>query len=133
MSPLGDIFRQRLLKFPSLVNCCTLDWFSEWPEEALISVATGSVKDGEIELGDDQPGCIQMFKTIHQSVEKMRERYLDEARRITYVTPTSYLELLSTYKKTLKERIKQVGTAKDRLAKGLKVLAEASIEVAKLK
>ena len=125
MSPLGDIFRQRLLKFPSLVNCCTLDWFSEWPEEALISVATGSVKDGEIELGDDQPGCIQMFKTIHQSVEKMRERYLDEARRITYVTPTSYLELLSTYKKTLKERIKQVGTAKDRLAKGLKVLAEA--------
>ena len=65
MSPLGDIFRQRLLKFPSLVNCCTLDWFSEWPEEALISVATGSVKDGEIELGDDTEGCIQMFKIIH--------------------------------------------------------------------
>lgn len=27
MSPLGDIFRSRLLKFPSLVNCCTIDWF----------------------------------------------------------------------------------------------------------
>lgn len=25
--------------FPSLVNCCTIDWFSEWPEEALFSVA----------------------------------------------------------------------------------------------
>ena len=37
MSPLGDIFRQRLLKFPSLVNCCTIDWFAEWPEEALLS------------------------------------------------------------------------------------------------
>ena len=29
MSPLGDIFRQRLLKFPSLVNCCTIDWFDK--------------------------------------------------------------------------------------------------------
>jgi len=132
MSPLGDIFRQRLLKFPSLVNCCTLDWFSEWPEEALISVATGSVAEGDMDLGADQEGCIQMFKTIHQSVEKMREKYLDEARRITYVTPTSYLELLGTYKRTLAARTKQVGTAKNRLAKGLKVLAEASIEVAKL-
>ena len=27
MSPIGDAFRQRLRKFPSLVNCCTIDWF----------------------------------------------------------------------------------------------------------
>ena len=40
MSPLGDAFRNRLRKFPSLVNCCTIDWFMEWPEEALQSVAT---------------------------------------------------------------------------------------------
>lgn len=25
MSPLGEVFRTRLLKFPSLVNCCTID------------------------------------------------------------------------------------------------------------
>ena len=25
--------------FPALVNCCTIDWFKEWPEEALASVA----------------------------------------------------------------------------------------------
>jgi dynein heavy chain len=53
MSPLGDLFRTRLLKFPSLVNCCTIDWFQEWPEEALISVATGSVTDGDVDLKDD--------------------------------------------------------------------------------
>ena len=27
MSPIGDAFRTRLRKFPSLVNCCTIDWF----------------------------------------------------------------------------------------------------------
>ena len=31
--------------FPSLVNCCTIDWFSEWPQEALLSVATNSLKN----------------------------------------------------------------------------------------
>jgi hypothetical protein len=27
MSPIGDAFRNRLRQFPSLVNCCTIDWF----------------------------------------------------------------------------------------------------------
>ena len=27
MSPIGDAFRNRVRKFPSLVNCCTIDWF----------------------------------------------------------------------------------------------------------
>lgn len=28
--------------FPSLVNCCTIDWFLPWPTEALLSVAKES-------------------------------------------------------------------------------------------
>lgn len=39
MSPVGDTLRIRCRKFPSLVNCCTLDWFDNWPEEALLSVS----------------------------------------------------------------------------------------------
>ena len=27
MSPIGDTFRNRLRMFPSLINCCTIDWF----------------------------------------------------------------------------------------------------------
>ncbi|CAG9093249.1 unnamed protein product [Plutella xylostella] len=26
LSPVGDQFRTRLRMFPSLVNCCTIDW-----------------------------------------------------------------------------------------------------------
>lgn len=40
MSPVGAAFRERLRKFPSLVNCCTIDWFSVWPADALKSVAS---------------------------------------------------------------------------------------------
>lgn len=30
MSPLGEAFRNRLRNFPSLVNCSTIDWFTNW-------------------------------------------------------------------------------------------------------
>jgi dynein heavy chain len=74
-----------------------------------------------------------MFKVIHQSVEKISIKYLDELRRYNYVTPTSYLEQLSMYKSILSERMKYFGNAKSRLEKGLNVLAEASIEIASLR
>ena len=31
MSPIGDDFKRRLRMFPSLVNCCAIDWFLAWP------------------------------------------------------------------------------------------------------
>ena len=37
--------------FPSLVNCCTIDWFVEWPREALMGVANSSFE--EVDLGED--------------------------------------------------------------------------------
>lgn len=35
--------RRRCRMFPSLVNCCTIDWFTKWPDEALLSVAKISI------------------------------------------------------------------------------------------
>lgn len=44
-SPVGEVFRARLRQFPSLVTCCTIDWFSEWPEEALQAVASSFLNE----------------------------------------------------------------------------------------
>ena len=47
-SPIGEVFHSRLRQFPSLTTCCTIDWFSEWPDETLQSVvymATTHVKN----------------------------------------------------------------------------------------
>ena len=45
MSPVGEQLRNRCRMFPSLVNCCTLDWFSKWNEEALYFVSSAFFKN----------------------------------------------------------------------------------------
>lgn len=37
--------------FPSLINCCTIDWFQTWPTDALEMVANKFLE--EVELKDD--------------------------------------------------------------------------------
>lgn len=38
-SPVGEKLRNRCRMFPSIINCCAIDWFDKWPNEALYSVA----------------------------------------------------------------------------------------------
>ena len=58
MSPVGDAFRTRCRMFPSLVNCCTIDWFVEWPREALLGVSRSFFDN--VSFGDDQLKVIQV-------------------------------------------------------------------------
>lgn len=110
MSPLGKAFTTRLRMFPSLVNCCTIDWFTEWPEEALIGVGKGQLIDYEEELGIEGkiPTLVNCFKDIHKSVEKESITFLSELRRHNYVTPTSYLELLTMFRVILIDKKREV-------------------------
>ena len=50
--------------FPALVNCCTIDWFEDWPEEALLSVAQDNLQ--ELERRDLIDNISSMCYTIHQ-------------------------------------------------------------------
>lgn len=45
--------------FPSLVNCTTIDWFSEWPRDALDSVAKRFLADVEME-NSHRVACVEM-------------------------------------------------------------------------
>ncbi|GLC56009.1 hypothetical protein PLESTB_001054700 [Pleodorina starrii] len=130
-SPIGDAFRQRLRMFPSLVNCCTIDWFREWPEEALRSVATSFYTD--IDFGDDggsiMKGVVDCCVGMHQSVERKSKKFYDELRRYNYVTPTSYLELLTTFIKLLSEKRSEISEKRRRLEVGLQKLLNTATQV----
>ncbi|CAG2252631.1 DNAH [Mytilus edulis] len=103
MSPIGDAFRDRLRKFPSLVNCCTIDWFQTWPKDALEAVATRFLEEVELEE-DERKGCIDVCKTSHTSTRDLSQRFFLELERHNYVTPTPYLELINTFKSLLDKK-----------------------------
>lgn len=74
--------------FPSLVNCTTVDWFSEWPLEALTSVAKSFCADQNLDsrAGTGGPtdileGVLAAFVHIHQSVKEKSQQYHAELGR----------------------------------------------------
>eukprot|EP00930_Biecheleria_cincta_P008311 TRINITY_DN10972_c0_g5_i1.p1 TRINITY_DN10972_c0_g5~~TRINITY_DN10972_c0_g5_i1.p1 ORF type:complete len:3933 (-),score=932.09 TRINITY_DN10972_c0_g5_i1:47-11569(-) len=130
-SPVGDAFRTRLRMFPSLVNCCTIDWFAEWPAEALYSVGKQQMTLEDLALPNLE-GILKLFSVLHQSVERAAKRTMEISRRPIYITPTSFLELISSFKKVLAMRRDSVGTLKLRLQKGLDALGAAAYAVANM-
>ncbi|ESO88893.1 hypothetical protein LOTGIDRAFT_125424 [Lottia gigantea] len=120
-SPIGDAFRNRLRMFPSLINCCTIDWFKAWPEDALELVANNFLDDVEM-TQEVREETVVMCKHFHQSVRALSEQYFDTMRRRNYVTPTSYLELIKTFKNLLNKKRLEILTLKNRYMVGLEKL-----------
>lgn len=129
MSPIGDAFRRRCRMFPSLVNCCTIDWYVKWPPEALYSVAMGSL----VTLAKDEEQCEAMSTVcvmMHESVEAAAEKYYEEMKRHYYTTPSSYMELLKQYHILFKQRISTIIAKRDRIDHGLGKILETNEVVA---
>ena len=105
MSPVGEAFRRRLRTFPALVNCTTIDWFLPWPEEALRSTAdTVFIKDLKITDNNLRAGLVNIAVDMQLRISELTKRFYNELRRYYYVTPTSYLELLATFKRLKTDR-----------------------------
>jgi len=132
-SPVGDAFRSRLRQFPSLVNCCTIDWFTVWPSDALQSVAESFLQDVEFAKVETRGKCVEMCISMHQDAIAISEKFLASERRQNYVTPTSYLELINTYKTLLKVKRDEVNLLQKRYRGGLDALALAESSVGTMK
>jgi len=96
-SPNDSDFRFRLRTFPSLINCANICWFHAWPEDALIETAKYTFTD--LNLSEElKSKIINISCKIHSSVKQLSEKYKLEEKRYNYVTPTSFLDLLKSFK-----------------------------------
>ncbi|XP_054991966.1 LOW QUALITY PROTEIN: dynein axonemal heavy chain 12 [Sorex araneus] len=131
-SPIGDAFRNRLRQFPSLINCCTIDWFQPWPEDALERVAVEFL--GTLDLTvDERQVIVPICKHFHTTIMDLSQRFLQELGRHNYVTATSYLELIASFRQLLTKRREVIMNAKQRYVNGLEKLAFAESQVGEMK
>lgn len=100
-SPVGPAFRVRARMFPGLINCTSIDWFFNWPEDALIDVASRFLKEVELPSEEMMTSLAKHMSYVHLSIEDANERFRVQMRRNNYTTPTSFLNLIEFYKKLL--------------------------------
>ncbi|XP_075243127.1 dynein axonemal heavy chain 7-like isoform X3 [Convolutriloba macropyga] len=131
LSPIGEAFRNRLRKFPSLISCCTIDWFKEWPSEALERVSQSLLSDAKLEeshKANITPLCL----SFHSSATTLSKRLICEFGRPNYVTPSSFLQFILSFKELLAKKRDEVLKSKRRYEVGLEKLAFASSQVAEM-
>ncbi|XRB20985.1 dynein heavy chain [Pseudoscourfieldia marina] len=126
MSPVGEAFRSRCRQNPSLIRCTTSDWYTDWPEAALHSVAERFLEKVKLENDEVHASVVEMCVTIHTSIAAMSERMFTELRRRYYITPKSYLDLINLYVQLLAEKREEYTEARDRLLNGLMKLNETN-------
>ncbi|XP_052505535.1 dynein axonemal heavy chain 8 [Budorcas taxicolor] len=132
-SPVGEKFRARSLKFPGLISGCTMDWFSRWPREALVAVASYFVSGYSIVCSSDtKRQVVETMGLFHDMVSESCESYFQRYRRRAHVTPKSYLSFINGYKNIYTEKVKYINEQAERMNIGLDKLMEASESVAKL-
>ena len=98
LSPVGEALRMRFRMFPSLVNCCSINWIQPWPEEALLSVSIRFIKKIEyIKDPELQEKLSKMCVFVHSSVDEEAQVFYESMKRRVYITPKSYLDLIKSY------------------------------------
>jgi hypothetical protein len=68
---LGPFYRCccRCRQFPSLINCCTIDWFSDWPDDALLSVSKKFLANSNLGSEAVTDAIAQTCLHIHRCVQ----------------------------------------------------------------
>ena len=132
-SPVGSTLRVRGRKFPAIINCTSIDWFHEWPEEALMSVARRFLTDLDLLPSDLQESVGNFMAFVHKSVNEMSVVYLQNDKRYNYTTPKSFLEQISLYKRLVKLKYKELQDKIVRLENGLVKLQSTAKQVDDLK
>jgi len=133
MSPVGNNLRVRCRQFPSLINCCTIDWFLQWPTSALNSVANRFLAGLDLPSEQCRSSLVTACAMVHVSIVEASDIFLAELGRTVFTTPKSYLDLIELYIAMLQTKRAEIHQSCDRLSNGVVKLEETNIMVQNLK
>ncbi|XP_014678787.1 PREDICTED: LOW QUALITY PROTEIN: dynein heavy chain 5, axonemal-like, partial [Priapulus caudatus] len=130
---VGEKFRTRALRFPALVSGATMVWFRRWPREALRVVAEHMLRSFDVACSaETKQSVVGVMADIQLSVEQSCTDYFQRFRRLTHVTPASYLAFVAGYKTMYAAKHEEIKSQAGRLSVGLHKLGDASECVAQL-
>jgi dynein heavy chain len=108
--------------FPGVINCTSIDWFFEWPRNALVDVATRKLIDVEFPSDQIREGIAANMAETHIAIGEANKEFLAVERRYNYTTPTSFLELIKFYEMLLGQKQGKITDQINRLEIGLQIM-----------
>lgn len=85
-SPIGESFKERIRVYPSLINCCTIDWYMPWPEEALYRVGcyfVSSMNLNATQSEEEEPAAENAEATEAPPSQRPSEEQGENVKRTT--------------------------------------------------
>ena len=126
-SSVGERFRQRVMKFPSILSGCTINWFMAWSSVALAAVADHFLGSLEIICTPEvKSNVIQMMGVVQCCTESSCIDFFVRFRRQAFVTPISYISFLNSYRVLYEEKRKHFLDLSHHVESGLHALVEIS-------
>ncbi|KAL0238939.1 hypothetical protein PCE1_004630 [Barthelona sp. PCE] len=138
-SPLNSNFKDWLRQYPSLVNCCTIDWFNNWPKDALVSVSQFLLKDKCLDNPDilkllgDVEVVANALVDVHLHMKKDIVRFNAQSGFDMYVTPSTFLTAINNFVKVLDAKFEETNGKIKRFQGGYEVLESTATEIASMK
>lgn len=126
-SPIGGFLRKQIHLFPSIVNCCSINWFDTWPDETLELIANHFVSK-IVELPDNESidQIILSAKYFYATAHQINAKACNELNCQNHITTSSYLEFIRCFTQLFQSQKNKLMTAKSRYVNGLETLQKAA-------
>ena len=147
MNPANPDFYNRSNSSPALFNRCVIDWFGDWPHEALLQVAadfTASMLIGEDSFTGAAAGpqeekqglrherLSETIVAFHQQVDQTNVDLKKSAQKYNFITPRDFLDFINHFIALMTEKRDEVLDQQSHIDGGLKKLKETEDQVANL-
>lgn len=144
MNPANPDFSNRTASSPALFNRCVIDWFGNWPEEALFQVAneftykmdllpSSFIHAAQQEDPDlRHEAIVNSIVNIHNSVVATNTKLSKAAKKYNFITPRDLLDFIKHFVNLYTEKKSELEEQQLHLNIGLEKLRQTEEDVKKL-
>lgn len=121
----GGTLRNRCRKFPSLINCCSLNYFAPWSNSALKAINSFALANVTGVSNRVKEILAEISGTMHTTVEDKAIQFLKEQGRYVYVAQNCCLDLIKQYEELMKQKKDEYSENKARYSGALDKIQES--------
>lgn len=140
MNPANPDFANRQATSPALFNRCVVDWFGDWPHDALTQVALEFTQSLDVHPEgfalpseeDRRKTLAETIVAIHETVVELNARLQKEGKRYNFLTPRDFLDFIRHFIRLVEEKKAESLENTKHLKVGLTKLKETEEQVAEL-